>query len=113
MESAEKNAGMPFRGLPVPAWLLPLLRGWKEADAARGISHVVNYPDKYQGRPLGHLNRAWATTLAAANIDRRLRPYDLRHAWATLAKRAGVDAKVASLLMGHADTRMLTEVYSG
>jgi integrase len=49
--------------------------------------------------------------IAAAKRGPRLCLYNFRHSWATRALERGVDAVTVSVLMGHADTRMLSRVY--
>jgi integrase len=48
---------------------------------------------------------------AAAKHGPKLCLYNLRHSWATRALETGVDGVTVSVLMGHADTRMLCRVY--
>lgn len=48
---------------------------------------------------------------AAAKHGPKYCLYNLRHSWATRALESGIDAVTVSVLMGHADTRMLCRVY--
>ena len=59
----------------------------------------------------GSLRASFRTALKGAGIERRVRPYDLRHGFATAGLEAGLDAKDVSELMGHASTRITQDVY--
>ena len=101
--AADKNHKRPWRDLHLRADLVPLLRTWRDD----GTSHPIHY----KGKPVGHIKRAWSSTLARAGITRRIRPYDLRHAFATYALDAGADPKAVSEVMGHADMSMIHKHY--
>jgi integrase len=101
--AAKKNKKRPWRDLTLRADLIPLLVAWR----ADGVAFVVHF----FGKPVGHVKRAWASTLRNAGITRRVRPYDLRHAFATYALDAGADPKAVSEVMGHADMAMIHRHY--
>ena len=45
-------------------------------------------------------------------VGKRYRQYDLRHTWITRQLVAGVDSHIVATLAGHADTKMIDDVYS-
>ena len=59
-------------------------------------------------RNIGH---AWRKALQRAGIERRIRPYDLRHAFASHSLDAGADLKSVADIMGHADEAMIVRFY--
>lgn len=66
------------------------------------------------GRPLDHRNvtkRIWYPTLKAGGLKPR-RPYQTRHTAATLWLAAGENPEWIARQLGHANTRMLFEIYS-
>ena len=107
MPSAHKNNRQDARDVPIRRALLPLLRQWRQQDAARGIATVISW----RGRPLRSITRAWHTALEKAGIERRIRPYDLRRAYATYALAGGADIKTIADLMGHTDASMILKTY--
>ena len=107
MPSAHKNDRQDARDVPIRQALLPLLRQWRQQDAALGIATVISW----RGRPVRSITRAWHTALEKAGIQRRIRPYDLRHAYATYALAGGADIKTIADLMGHDDASMILKTY--
>ena len=105
--NAKKGAGEPWREVPIQQALVPVLRGWQEADMARGVQYVVSY----KGRPVRSVRSAWKRALALAGIERHIRPYDLRHGFATEAIAAGVDYGTVAALMGHRSEVMVLRHY--
>lgn len=57
-----------------------------------------------EGKPVKCIHGAWHRTLLRAGIQRRIRPYDLRHAFVTEAIAAGVDIGTVGKLVGHAQS---------
>lgn len=107
MPSAHKNDRQDARDVPIRRALFPLLREWRQQDAAQGIATVISW----RGRPVRSIARAWRTALEKAGIQRRIRPYDLRHAYATYALAGGADIKTIADLMGHTDASMILKTY--
>lgn len=67
-----------------------------------------------QGNPLDHGNvrdRIWKPTLKKIGMDYR-RPYETRHTAATLWLASGEAPEWIARQMGHANTKMLFEIYS-
>ena len=59
--------------------------------------------------------RAWdsylhALTLAAGHPV-SIRPHDLRHTYCTMLRDAGVDMHQAMIWLGHADEKMILQIY--
>jgi integrase len=103
------------REIPLPPEPLRLLRE-RHLAAGRPAEGLVFA--KRAGRNLElrlpsyeALRESFRTALTRAGIDRRVRPYDLRHGFATAGLDAGLDAKDVSELMGHSSTRTTQDVY--
>tara|TARA_Y100001951_G_C11257901_1_gene250609 strand:- start:740 stop:1123 length:384 start_codon:yes stop_codon:yes gene_type:complete len=67
-----------------------------------------------QGNPLDHGNvrdRVWKPTLKKIGMEYR-RPYETRHTAATLWLASGEAPEWIARQMGHANTKMLFEIYS-
>jgi integrase len=92
--SAAKG-GVPIRDVPVHPGLAEQLAAWHEADG-----HDAGPIIRYRGRPIKSLKRAWHGALRRAGIDRRLRPYDLRHHFITRLLAAGADIKTLAEIVG-------------
>lgn len=107
MPNAHKGAREESRLVPVRDDVLPLLRQWAGADAARECPWVIHW----QGRPVRCIGHAWHAARRAAGITRRITPYSLRHAMPTEALEHGADVKAVAEVMGHADPTMLLRVY--
>jgi len=86
---------------------VPVFRAWKAEDAQSGAVHIINR----NGKGIASIKTAWAATLRRAGIDRRIRPYDLRHAFATEAIAAGADVGTVAKLMGHSTPAMILNHY--
>ena len=70
------------------------LRRWHQADKGQGpLIH-------YHGRAITKIQKSWAGALKRAKINRRLRPYDLRHAFATMPLESGADIGALAEIMG-------------
>lgn len=105
VRSAKKNKAVAWRELGISAALAPSLASWGALDGWKGpLVH-------YEGHAIGHMRRAWASTLAAAGITRSLTPYSLRHAFATYALSAGADVGAVAKVMGHSSTAMIHRNY--
>jgi integrase len=105
VRSARKNKAVAWREVGIAPALAPLLAAWGDKDAWTGpLVH-------YEGHAIGHMRRAWATTLAAAGITRPMTPYSLRHAFATYALEGGADIGALAKVMGHSSTAMIHRNY--
>lgn len=105
VRSARKNKAVAWRELGISAALAPFLLTWGTLDGWTGpLVH-------YEGHAIGHMRRAWASTLEAAGITRPLTPYSLRHAFATYALSAGADVGAVAKVMGHSSTAMIHRNY--
>lgn len=107
MPSAQKNEREDGRDIPIRSGLVQIMRTWRHHDQALGIAHVISWG----GRPLRSICRAWHTALLRAGIERRIRPYDLRHAFATYALAGSADIGSVASLMGHTDASMILKTY--
>lgn len=118
VKSAHKNKDMPFRFVKIAPELHVQLTLWFRADLfskkkdedkkQRPFDYVINY----FGVPVKSVRKAWAHALDAAGIiERRIRPYDLRHAFATQALKNGAKIHAVAKVMGHADTAMVLKTY--
>ena len=69
--------------------------------------HLIHYGNK----PVHSIRKAWGKILIRAGIQRRIRPYDLRHAFATEAIAAGADIGTVAKIMGHTSLTMVLKHY--
>lgn len=89
-----KKGGPVSRLVSLHPSLLELMRDWKKEDEGRGpIIH-------YRRKPIRSIKKAWKATLQRAGIERRIRPYDLRHDFVTSAIERGDDIKTISEIVG-------------
>ena len=107
MPNAAKGARAEAREVPLRQDVLRLLRRWEAEDAGNGCPWVIHY----RGRPVRSISRAWHNTLRRAGIERRIRPYDLRHAFASRALDHDADLKCVAEVMGHANEKMIIRFY--
>jgi len=107
IDTSKKNVKQQWRQIPIRDDLLPLFKQWHTEDAANNIRYIVNY----KGEQVGSIKKAWATTCRNAGIDRKIRPYDLRHTFATQLIKEGVDVGTVANLMGHSSPQMVYKHY--
>ena len=107
LRSAQKNKNEPIKDIPIRQSLVEKLKAWQEAGRANGSLSVIHY----RGKPVKCIHWAWYKTLLRAGIQRRIRPYDLRHAFVTEAIAAGVDIGTVGKLVGHANLTMILKHY--
>jgi integrase len=107
MPQAAKGARDEVRDIPLRQDVVERMRVWEAEDKAAGIPWVIHF----RGKPVKRISRAWHAACDRAGIERRIRPYDLRHAFATMALDAGADLKCVSELMGHANQVMVLRYY--
>lgn len=105
--AAKKNKSEPWRDIPIRESLVRIIGLWKMMDEQKGMEYVINY----RGKPVSTIRYGWLAALQRAGIDRKIRPYDLRHAFATWAIAAGSDPGTVAKLMGHTDTNMIYKHY--
>ena len=80
--------------MPIHDDFIETLRGWYKEDQGKGyIVHV-------KGKPVRSIKKGWKGALKRAGIQRRLRPYDLRHCFITKALEEGGDLKALSEVVG-------------
>jgi integrase len=106
--SAHKG-GAPVRQVPLHDAFLDILGVWYDIDRGRFGKRLVD--DKtivnYHGRSIRQVGKAWGGTLKRAGINRRIRPYDLRHQFASEMLSRGEDIKTVSEIMGSAPATIL------
>ena len=107
VHGSHKNPNAPWREVPIRESLIPRFRAWHEAVMKEKIQYLIHY----KGKPVKSINDAWRATMRRAFIERRIRPYDLRHAFATELIAAGVDIGTVAKLMGHSGPTMLLTHY--
>ncbi len=107
LRAAQKNKAEPVRDIPIRQSLVEELKAWQEVDRAKRVASVIHYG----GKPVKCIHGAWHRTLLRAGIQRRIRPYDLRHAFVTEAIAAGVDIGTVGKLVGHANLTMILKHY--
>jgi integrase len=103
--SAKRRGEPSYRRIPFTEEFLSTLTEWRAEDARlQGVEiYEVSGPIvNYKGRPIKRIKTAWAGALRRANIQRRVRPYDLRHYFATkMAEEAGMGIKNLSELLAN------------
>lgn len=107
LRAAQKNKKEPVRDIPIRKSLIEVFHAWYKEDSANNIEYVINYAKQ----PVKCISGAWNKTLVKAGIQRRIRPYDLRHAFATEAIAAGADIGTVAKLMGHTNMIMVLKHY--
>ena len=105
--SADKNLDRPSRDVPIKASLLGEMKEWRHQDKLAGQEYLI----AYKGKPISSIKKTWHNSLKRAGINRRIRPYDLRHAFATYALDAGADINAVADIMGHANVTMILKHY--
>lgn len=83
----------------------------------RYVDQQKNYPDcpficHFEGKPIGKLRRSWITAKKNADIDRRIRLYDIRHFHITYALANGADIMELATRVGHVNADMIARVYA-
>ena len=72
------------------------LRRWQAADAGRGWAHVC----RWQGKPVGDIDKSFLTTRLRAGLDDKVTPHTLRHTMCTWLAQSGVPASEAAGYVG-------------
>lgn len=93
--SAHKG-GPEKRAVPIHENLFNTLKSWHEEDKEKNLKYIIHYHKK----PVKSIKTAWRNALTNAGIERRLRPYDLRHNMITRALEDGADIKALSEVVG-------------
>ena len=91
------------REIPISPHMIPILTQWRLTDNTEYVIH-------YAGKPIKSISRAWHGALKRAGIQRRIRPYDLRHAFASNILAEQADYKSVAEIMWH-DVSMLLNTY--
>ena len=108
MPNADKGGSKEeARDVPIREDIVELLKQWEHDDTAIGCPWVIHH----KGRQVRCINHAWKAALKRAGIERRIRPYDLRHAFASRSLDYSADVKSIAQIMGHADETMLLRTY--
>ncbi len=99
--SADKG-GPPVRHVPIHKDFLDQLAKWWEEDEKKfGHKMALLKPIvHYYGRSITSIKKSWKSALKAAEITRRLRPYDLRHRFVTKALAEGADIGTLAEMVG-------------
>jgi integrase len=127
---AEEQTSKRRPPMILPDRLLGHFRRWRKADEAEGLSHVITYalpPARHPGairraerlgrvarvpQPVGDIHKAWASTVAAAGLERDVTPHTLKHTAITwmlhagktiweVAEDTGTSAKTIEEVYGH------------
>lgn len=99
---AAKKGGPQRRQVPIHELLEKMLRSWRAEDERASKRLQKKFPCiiHYHGQPVHSILHAWRLALAAAKIERRLRPYDLRHLFVTTALERGADIHALADVVG-------------
>lgn len=107
VKNAKKGISDPWREVPIKESLIPIFRKWHQEDNRAQIEYLVSY----KGKPVKKFKQSWRAALSRAGIERKIRPYDLRHGFATEAIAAGADYGTVAALMGHKSPVMVLRHY--
>lgn len=108
MPNADKGCSKEeARDVPIREDIVELLKQWEHDDTIIGCPWVIHH----KGKQVRCINHAWRAALRRAGIERRIRPYDLRHAFASRSLDYSADIKSIAQIMGHADETMLLRTY--
>lgn len=107
IDTSKKNPRYPWREVPIKDELKPLFFNWLKEDSRNGLSYLITY----RGKPIHSIHSSWLRALKKAGIDRRIRPYDLRHSFASELISSGVDVGTVAQLLNHSSPNMLFKYY--
>lgn len=105
--SARKNMEKQYRIIELNPSMISILEEWHQADSKEGIEHIIHFRKKQ----IKSMIKSWNKTKERVGIERRIRPYDMRHYFVTEAIRAGADLKAVAEIVGHADLTMILRHY--
>jgi len=110
------NSENSLRTVPLPAYLIPVLKRWKLAcpTTARGLVFPGEPNEQGERGPIEAdklLRNILRRALRRAGLP-PLRFHDMRHLAGTLMSEAGVPPKRAQEILGHADVRTTLEIYT-
>lgn len=101
------KTGSGYREVPVLAKLKPFLR---DVDG-----YVLKSVKKDDMVTQVAFRRAWFSYLhdlsVVAGHPVKIQPHDLRHSFCTMLRDKGIDMKLAMQWMGHADEKMILQIY--
>jgi len=93
-----------YRAIPInPTFMAKL----KERQQIAKSAFLV----EYCGRQVKSLRKSFRTACDAAELDKSITSYDIRHLFATTLLSNNGDLSSVSQLLGHASTRMTADVY--
>jgi integrase len=103
------KGGAAVRHVPLFPVLFDALDAWYQIDKRKFGKGLVDKKGivNYHGRSIQKIGKAWRGTLNRAGIDRRIRPYDLRHQFASHLLSRGEDIKTVSEIMGSSPSTIL------
>ena len=107
VQSAKKNNNITWRDIPLGDYLYNILKIWHAEDKGINSEHIINY----RGESVKCIRQGFDRTVKRAGIERKIRPYDLRHYFATQALGNGADDAATASIMGHANTIMVQKTY--
>lgn len=107
VDTSKKNTHQPWRQVPIRSDLLPIFKEWYEEDKKSNINYLVHF----KGQAVKSIKTTWKTACKNAGIERKIRPYDLRHTFATQLIKEGVDVGTVANLMGHSSPQMVYKHY--
>lgn len=112
--SAHKG-GLDTRRVPIAPELMPVLRRWHDEDVValeEGDRIDTLYIIRWRGERVNKIKTAWNRAIKKAGINRRLRPYDLRHSFVTDLMDAGGDPHSVGKMVGHKDESTTMYIYN-
>lgn len=107
IDTSRKNPRSPWREVPIRKDCRALLLQWLKEDTEKGVSYLVTF----NGHPIQSIHSSWIRAVKEAGIQRRIRPYDLRHSFASGLIAAGVDVGTVAQLLNHSSPQMIFKHY--
>ena len=87
--------------------MISILEEWYQEDSKDGVEYLIHY----RKNKIKSMIKSWNKSKERAGIERRIRPYDMRHYFVTEAIRAGSNLKAVAEIVGHSDLTMILKYY--
>lgn len=111
----QTSVGLPktnksIRTIPLPDFVIASLSAYKSVTQHSPTRYLFGSENGLYANRTGYDDQFYRAIIALGL--KGVTPYSFRHNFATMCYYSEVDLKTAQFLMGHADTRMILEVYA-